>query len=577
MSTKKHSGVINWVIQNPVTINIVLVLIVIAGFYSMGSITKELWPSISIDKINVDVTLKHHSTPELVDKNITQVIYPLLSSIEGIKNITSHSTGGYASFSLELENKTNIQTVLREVKNNTDHIGNLPDTVDTISVYELKSSETPIHIVISSKVYPIEKLVNTGLRVQKEIQSKGIANTVYLYPYPYPEITIYAPDRLLKAKNLSLTELANQIKSQTTEVALGELLLKEHSLILKGVARKTNKESYGKIPIKLSDGSHLLLEDIIGKENIQEHTFQEDPPTVLLNGKCAVILGISKSKNEDTLTLCRNIKEYVANLTPEKEIYISPIWDNSSYLQERLDLITNNGLIGLILVLIILSLFLEWRIAFWSAAGIAFALIGSFYVMDITNTSINMISLFGFLITLGIIVDDAIVVGENFFYHCKKGHTAKEAAFIALEEVKWPVIAMVSTTIIAFIPLFFITGTMGKFISVLPIAIISALALSLLEALLILPVHLAYHCGKEPSFLMRIIYVIFKPLINPLIYLQRYVNKGLEFFIKESLTPAVKWCTKNSYSVLFIFLGFSILVITLIPAGVVKLSFISLT
>ena len=570
---KKRSSVIEWAIHNPVTMNIIMVIVLCLGFFSMKTIHREMWPSLLAERISIHVSLKERSTPELVDKNIVSVMYPKIRDIEGIQKITSQAKSSYASFDLNLEDGANLQEVLVDVKNATDAISNLPSIVDSIHVDDVKMQEYPIHLVISGQTQSKKALLETAMRVQKDIKNKGLANTIYIYPHPTPTLTIYAPEDILKSKGLTLQTLSQQIKAATEESSLGQISVADKQIMLKGAARKTQREDFFTIPIQLANGAVLPLKQIIGEENIVDSLFNEDPPSLILNGQDSIVLGIAKSKKDDTITLCKNIRSYVEELSLSGDIQVKAMWDMSTHVQDRLDLISSNGFIGLILVIIILSLFLEWRIAFWAAAGIAFSLIGSLYVMDSTDHSINMISLFGFLITLGIIVDDAIVVGENFFHYKQKGYSAKEAAVRSLSEIKWPVIAMVSTTIVAFIPLLYVSGSSGRFIAILPLSIISALALSLFEALLILPGHLAHHCGDKPSFLMKTLYFCFSPFIKLSRYLQGYINQYLELFLAKIFQPFIRWCLHHRYAVLSYFTGIAILIFTLIPTGAVKLTF----
>jgi multidrug efflux pump subunit AcrB len=281
---------------------------------------------------------------------------------------------------------------------------------------------------------------------------------------------------------------------------------------------------------------------------------------------------LEKGEHEDLVDLCDRVKAYIAAKEMPPGIQIQEFRDLSLLVNERLQLILKNGAMGLLLVLLTLALFLEWRIAFWVASGIAFSIIGAVALLYAVGGTINMLTLFGFLMTTGIIVDDAIVVGENFFNHKEDGGTGEEIAERSMKEIGGPVLAMVNTTLVAFLPLFFVTGLMGEFIRIIPSVVLCALVLSLFESLFILPSHLAHHSGREPSGFLAVVQFCFFPFIWISRRAQPIVNRGLNSIASGLLLPFLRFCLQHRYAVSIFFLSLLILLFGMIPAGIIKTS-----
>lgn len=562
--------ILKWGVKNPVTINLIMTIILILGVGATFKIKREMFPHFSLDIIKITVVIEDGSTPDQIDRNVVQPLLAAIKNVDGIKEIRSSAKENFASLHVEISKGFDPHSVKQEIKDEIDGIENFPEKALDPKIIFIEHFEEAIRLAIFGKNVNDIDLRHTAEFVKRDLQNKGIVSQAEIFaPRPF-EISIYLPTLMLQSKNLSIQEVAEQIKANSFESQTGEIRTETHNITLKSEARKTDAKSLGAIPIKFPNGEFILLKDLTGPEGIQD-SFSENAIIQEYNGNRAVLVTIKKTMNDDIIDLCDKVRKYAQEATLPDGIEMQAIHDLSFFVKDRLNLIIKNGLIGLILVLFVLSLFLEWQTAFWTAMGISFSLIGALGFLYMGGGSINMISLFAFLMTMGIIVDDAIVIGEGYF-HQKEKKTSKNPAILTLKEVACPVVAMMGTTIVAFIPLLFISGTMGKFIFILPVVVIIALALSLFEALFILPAHLSHHCGEKTTSFMLVVSYIMRPFLFISKRLQPSVNKFLHRFNENILHPAVRLSVCHRYSTAIIFLGILIFLFGLIPAKIVKTS-----
>ena len=327
--------------------------------------------------------------------------------------------------------------------------------------------------------------VEDGLLAQPEV------SLVAMRGVRRPEIQVEVPQAQLRALNLTLGEIANAIDRAALDVPAGTMRTAGGDILLKTTERRYFGSEFLEIPIKSSNtGAEIKLGDIATVVDGFEETERES----YYNGKPAVWIGTYASESQPPLKVAAAVHRYVkqinATLPPSVEVKVS--YDRTEDYLERIDLLRFNGVIGLILVLLALGLLLELRVAFWVAVGIPVSILGSLILLPLMDASVNMISLFGFIVTLGIVVDDAVVVGEDIFHKISQGMSRLDAAVAGVREMSIPVVFAVSTNIIAFLPLLFVPGESGRFFNILPSVIIAVFTVSLIEALFILPSHLAY-------------------------------------------------------------------------------------
>ena len=564
----------NWAIKNPVPINLITVILLLLGIASTFYLKREMFPPFEMDIIEVSVEMETSSTPEQVDKNINQILQSHIQPIDGVKEIKSTANSRVARLIIELYKGYNKNEVKTEIEDEIDTIRTLPTNALEPNVRVLKSFEEVISIAVMGKDKTNLELRKFAEKIKAEMREKNIVSQVkILSPRPL-EISVMLPIENLLAKKLSLEKIANQIKNYSIETSGGVLQAPFANISIKSEARKTTKETLEQTPFHFPNGELQFLKQLTydPTSNNIINGFSEEKSIVQFLDKDTTILVVERSQEEDIIYLTQKVKDYIKQIKIPQGFEIQYFNDTSEYVQGRLQLILKNGAQGLCLVLLVLALFLEWKTAFWVALGILFSLIGSLPIMLLLDQSINMLSLFAFLIAIGIIVDDAIVIGEEFFSLKSEGLSPKEAAKQTVKNMQAPVLAMMFTTIVAFTPLLFVSGMMGKFLKVIPSTVIIALVLSLLESLFILPSHLAHHSTDKHSFLMKALSKLLWPIIFISNRYQQTTVKYLNLFSKLYIEKLVRFCIKNYCSVPLFCLALCIFICGWIPAGIVKTS-----
>lgn len=560
-----------WGLRNPVTMNLLMFTLLALGISSAFNIRREMFPSFTSDLIEINVVIEEGSTPDQVDRNVVQLILPRIKQIEGVKEVHSTASKNSARLIAEVLSQYDVQQIKQKIKNEVDTIRDFPEKALDPHIAVVNQFQRAIQLAVYGELQNTDEiqLRNIAEFIKRDLQNQQVASQVEIASPRPLEISIALSPHLLRSKNLTIAQVAEQIRQNSFDANAGEVYAEHHNITLKSSPRKITKKTLEQIPIKFPNGEFLLLKDLTGPDGIQEG-FSEDTIIQRFNGYPSTIIKVEKTETDDIIDLCQRVKDYASNVSLPSGIHVYPMQDMSVFVRERLQLILKNAGIGIVLVILVLSLFLEWQTAFWTAVGIAFSLIGALGLLYLLGESINMISLFAFLMTMGIVVDDAIVVGEAYFHKHKQGHSAHDSAWMALQEVAWPVSAMMATTIMAFTPLLFITGILGKFLYVIPVVVILSLILSLLEALFILPAHLAHHSSSRPTPFMKII----SYLLWPVIYLSNKYQPSLEnllqHFYTSYLKPLIQKSIYHRYATAILFASFLIFLCGLVFSGYVK-------
>ncbi|MCK5683336.1 efflux RND transporter permease subunit [bacterium] len=476
-------------VKQPVLTNMIIILVLIAGLYFYFTMGRELLPLISVDKIVIS-TVYPGATSEEIEKLITQPIEEEISGIDGIDDIISVSYEGMSTIVIDVLDGFDIYRVEQDIKSEVDKIRSLlPDDAEDPYIKEIKVEFPVCTVTVSGEVS--EKTLRTyAKRAKDQLKNISGVGTINLVGYRDREIWVELDREKLIQNNLPISSVISAIRRKNLNLPGGRLKTREGEFLIRTLGEISTDRDIAEIVLKSSNGiSNLFVGDVANIRN----DFEERNSLSKVNGNFAINLDIEKRKNGDTIGMVVATRKIIKKLQESfpPSIKLNVINDRSIHIKDRIDLMQTNGLSGLILVLISLCLLLNFQMAFWTAIGIPFAFLGTFILMKTLGISINMLSLFGMIVVLGMIVDDAIVICENFFRYLEMGYSPKDAAIIGTEEVMWPVIAAVSTTIAAFAPLFFLPGVMGKFMSNIPVIIVLALCCSLVEALFILPSHLA--------------------------------------------------------------------------------------
>ena len=478
--------IISTFIKFPFYANILIAILVLFGGYSLMSLKKSFFPERTSRFINVTVAYPGAS-PKEMEQSITIRIEESIRGLVGIKEFTSTSSENFSSVRIETLTIYDIDDVLRDVKNAVDGISSLPVDAERPIVYKQREVTQVARIGLSGDV-SLETLKKYANEIEEDFLNSGIITQVLIQGYPPLEISVEVPEETLLRYQMNFQDIISAIASNNIDVAAGTIRSADEELLIRSRNRSVEPNVIGEIILRAnSDGSYLRIRDIA----TVKRKFSEAANESYMNGKVAIFFTINKLADEDLEEISNYINAY-AEAFNEKHpsIRLDITFDFLMMLNSRLNLLYSNGGMGLFLVVISLAIFLSFRLSLWVAWGIPASFLGMFIAANLAGVTINMISLFGMILVIGILVDDGIVIGENIFTHFEKGKSPKRAALDGTLEVMPAVLTSVATTIVAFAPLLFLEGQMEMLYEMAFIVVFS-LGFSLIEAFLILPSHLS--------------------------------------------------------------------------------------
>ena len=555
--TERMRGSIAWMAQNSVSANLLMIAIVAGGLaMALFELRQEVFPQVEPDMIGITVPYPGASPAE-VEQGILLVVEEAVRSLDGVEEVRSTAGEGVGTVSIEVAVGADKNKLLADVKNAVDRIVTFPQNAERPLVAAPKYIAQAISLVVygdqDEKVLrELAEQARDEMLTRPDISSVELSGT-----RPF-EISVEVSQEILRTYELTLPQIAQKIRAVALDLPAGGVKTTSGEVLLRTTERRNTGDELKDIPILIPpEGDPVVLGDIA---EIKDGFAQTDV-SAMYAGKPAVQLNVFSLGDESPTEVAAAAKEYIETFRKQLPPGVSvAAWgDMADLYQQRLDLLLRNAMIGLVLVLVILGIFLEPRLAFWVTAGIPISFMGAFLVLPWLDISLNMVSLFAFIVTLGMVVDDAIVVGENVFRLRREGLTPIHAAIEGAREMWMPVFFSVATTIAAFSPLLFIPGTRGKFMYVIPAVVILVLAMSLLESFLILPAHLG-HVSAPKWFLGVIRY-------------QQRISAGIERFIDRLYGPALEASIRQRWITLAIGIAIFIASIGLIQGGYVKFTF----
>jgi multidrug efflux pump subunit AcrB len=481
---------IAWFAKNHVAANLLLITILIGGLFSLSArIPLEVFPSFATDRINVNVSLRG-ATPEDVEKSLSIRIEESIQDLEGVKRISSRSSEGSSAVNIEVDSGYDAREVLADIKSRVDAINTFPADAEK-AVVSLATRKREVISVSVASIYGEKETREYAEMVRDELLKIPAITQAELSGVRNYEISIEIPQDKLQQYNLTISQVSSAISNSSTDVSAGNLKTQGGDILLLSKGQAYRKDEFSAIAIKTNkDGSILQLSDIA----IITDAFEETPVRTRFNGKQAAFIDIYRIGPQSAIEVADAVKNYIDSQqenVPEG-VELSFWDDNSQVVKNRISTLTTSALQGGILVLALLSMFLRPSIAFWVFIGIPISFMGAFIVMPFFGITLNIISLFGFILVLGIVVDDAIVTGENIYTHLKTSESGEEAAIRGTQEVATPVTFGVLTTVAAFLPLAFIEGARGALFAQIPVIVIPVLLFSLIESKFVLPSHLKH-------------------------------------------------------------------------------------
>ena len=521
---------IGWLARNPVAANLLMLLIVASGLTGAAAVTEEVFPELDLRRISVQVPYLG-AAPEEVESGVVVRIEEAVQNIDGVQQIVSTASEGAASVTVELETGADAQRVLDEVTNNVQAITTFPVETEKPIIRELvtRSQVTDIAIAGATDVASLKsiaELVRDGLVALPEV---GQVEMVSVPPY---EISIEVSEVALRRHQLTFDQVANAVRRSSLDLPGGSVRTRRGEILLRTVGQAYRGEDYESLVLwTRPDGSRLLLGDVATVVD----GFAETDQRARFDDLPAVTVSVYRSGEQSSLDAAAAVRDYVrrADAWLPEGITLTIWQDQSQVLTDRLAIMLNNGAAGFVLVFVVLTLFLDMRLAFWVSLGIPICFLGAFAMMPSLDLSINMVSCFAFILVLGIVVDDAIIVGENIHRHQERHADSLRGAIDGAREIGKPVVYAVLTTAAAFLPLLFVTGAFGQMFQVVPLIVLPCLLFSLVESLGILPAHLAH--GRR------------RVRAGPWRRFQQHIAGALMWFVRRCYAPALEAALRGRY------------------------------
>ncbi|RJF37534.1 efflux RND transporter permease subunit [Pseudoalteromonas gelatinilytica] len=551
---------IAWFTKNHVAANLLLISILLAGLFSVSTqIPLEVFPSFEADRISVSVTLRG-STPEDVEKGVAIRIEEAVQDLEGIKRITSRSSEGSASVSIEVDTGYDPRELLADIKSRVDAINTFPVDAEKPVVALAQRTREVIAVTVSSE-YGEKETLEYAEHVRDDLLRLPEITQVELSGVRDYEIAIEVSQDTLRQYDLRLSDISSAISNSSTDVSAGNLKTEGGDVLIRSKGQAYRKDEFAQVVVKYqADGTIIRLGDIARITD----DFEETPVRTRFNGKQAAFIDVYRIGPQSAIEVADAVKNYITEHQSQlPEGFELSFWDDDSEIvKSRIATLTTNAIQGGILVLALLTLFLRPAIAFWVFIGIPVSFMGAFLAMPIFGITLNVMSLFGFILVLGIVVDDAIVTGENVYTHLKTAENGEQAAIRGTQEVATPVTFGVLTTVAAFLPLAFIEGNRGALFAQIPVVVIPVLLFSLIESKFVLPAHLKYLKLRSekanPSKLQQ--------------FQQRFAD-GFEHAILKYYQPILNVALKNKLATVSLFVGIFFIILTLITSGWTKFIF----
>lgn len=478
-------------VEYPMYANIIVAVVVIAGVFSYLSMNKSFFPETESRIIAISVFYPGASPVEM-EEGVTSRIEESVRGLIGVKEITSTSVENRSTVRIETTGEYPIDEILLEVKNAVDGISSLPSAAERPIVSKQRSRAFAMFMTLeASEGHDISlmSLKEYGQMVEEDFLNSGVISQVSLSGYPSPEISVEVMEDELLRYNLTFDEIIRAVQNNNQDVSGGEIKSGDEELLIRLRSRSTDPDKIGAIILGAkTDGSYLRISDVASVKK----KFADIPDESFINGRKAVSIRIEKLPEEDLQEITEFANQYIKEFN-DRDLGVRLDVSRAFYdiLQSRLKLLTNNGLVGLALVIISLSLFLSVRLSLWVSWGIPFSFLAMFIFASLSGVTINMMSLMGMLLVIGILVDDGIVIAENIYVHFERGKSPMRAAIDGTMEVVPAVSTSIATTIVAFMPLLFLSGTTMEMMIQLAVVVIFALLFSLVEAFFVLPAHLA--------------------------------------------------------------------------------------
>ena len=556
---------IRWFVNNKVVSNLFMILIIITGATTIPMLKMEVFPEIDLNIINVSAVYPG-ATPSDVEEAICIKIEERLQGLDGVKKITSNASENVGNVNIEIIPGQDLSDMLDRVKAEVDAIDTFPENIEKPVCRKIAGTNPVISVAVHGDLddNSLNKLTED---IKDEIDGLPEVTFTSIVADLENEIKIDIKESALRKYNLSFQQIAQAIQEWSLNMPSGSIKTQDGEILIRSSSQGYSIYDFSKIPIIINpNGSILYLGDLSEIRDTFSDQFELD---FQFNGDKANLITVFRVGNQNALDVSAAVRKYVKEKNEELPVIVRvTAWDDEArILSGRIETIVRNAQQGLILVIIVLALFLKPKLAFWVSLGIPISFMGGFWLFGPLNLSINMLSLFTFILVLGIVVDDAIVVGENIALFKERGMNSVDAAVKGALQVATPVFFAVLTTMVTFSPMLAVEGEIGSIWRIFPLVVISVLVWSLIESLTILPAHLAHSSEEEPK-ISALLYISTKWNI-----LQGKIVNGLAYVTHHIYKPILFKAVSNPFSALSFAAGVFVLTIGIMLSGILKFSF----
>lgn len=563
--------IITYFIKYPVAVNVIIIAFFGFGILGAISMKSSFFPLVDSQLIRISLAYPGASPAEM-EEGVVLKIEDNLKGIVGVERVTSVSRENSASVNVEVEKGKNIDVVLSDVKNAVNRVPSFPSGMEPPVIAKVENNRPTISFTLSGENVSLKALKQYARNVENDIRGIEGISQVAITGYPNEEIEIAVRENDLRAFDLSITEVANAVRNSNILITGGNIKTTDEDYLI----RASNRSYYG---IELQNlivrteinGNIIRLKDVAELRD----AWSENPDRLFYNGNLAIDITVSNTNNEDLISSADKIKEYIYKYNQvQQNIQLNITSDRSTTLNDRTWLLTKNAISGILLVLFFLALFLNLRLAFWVAFGLPISFLGMFIFAAQLGVTINVLSLFGMIIVIGILVDDGIVIGENIYHHYYDlGKSKIRAAIDGTVEVIPPIVSAILTTIIAFSTFFFVDGRIGSFFGEVSTIVLLTLSVSLIEALIILPAHIAHSKALDRNKLQN------KEAVktNKIDSFFKKINKKADTFLGKFrdgyYVPFLKFSLNNKVFIFCMFIASLLISVSALKGGVIKSSF----
>lgn len=563
--------VLSYFIKYHVAVNVIILAFVIFGLMGMFQLKSSFFPLQDAEIISINVSYPG-AAPEEIEEGIVLKIEDNLKGLIGVERVTSTSRENGGSITVEIESNQDINDMLAEVKNAVDRVSNFPTGMEPLVVAKQERIRQTIDFAISGDNIELASLKQIGRQIENDLRAMEGISQINITGYPDEEIEIAVRETDLLAYNLTFTEVANAVSQANILTTGGNIKTDSEDYLI----RASNKSYYGNELNNLTvrakeDGTVVRLHEVATVRD----RFSETPNATYFNGNAAINVEITNTNSEDLMSTAKQVNAYIEEFNQKHTgIKIDVVSDSSIRLKQRTQLLLENGVVGTLLVLFFLSLFLNTRMAFWVAFGLPISFLGMFIFAPLFNVTINILSLFGMIIVIGILVDDAIVISENIYQHYEQGKSRVQAAIDGTMEVLPAIISAITTTVLAFSTFLFLEGRIGIFFSEVAVIVMLTLIISLIEAVIILPAHIAHSkalikVSEEEENKKKGIAKVFLKLRK----LNEYGDCFMNYCRDKLYSPILRLFLKQRFITLSVLVALIILTIGFYKAGIVRSAF----